>query len=156
MRKLRADEVTFTLKIEPEEMCVRGNALASDDPELDRALEDEIIARLDAGDLWAWCCVIVEAHWRGFVGGDSLGGCCYADEKDFKAGGYFDDMQTTALDALQAAVERAVAEGAKIEAALADETRLCASCGAGATHVEGYCSEECRDGARDLGYGKEA
>ncbi len=49
-------------------------------------------SRLDHGDEWAWCVVTVTVKWRNYTSTDSLGACSYADETDFRAGGYFDDM----------------------------------------------------------------
>jgi len=93
--------VTFTVHAEEDYIPVRGNAMASDDPEFDKKVEDEIIARLEAGDVWAWASVTVRAKWNGFVGEDHLGGCCYWDEEDFKkSGGYYEDMKAEALTAL--------------------------------------------------------
>jgi hypothetical protein len=103
MRTLTESDVEFELRCEPEDIPVRGNAMASGDDEADRELEDEILARLDRGDDWAWCTVIVRARWIApdgevFYGEDVLGCCSYADEAEFKApGGYFDDMRRTAL-----------------------------------------------------------
>lgn len=103
------DEVTYTLDVQPEDIPVRGNALASGDDEEDRRAEDEIIERLEAGDVWAWASVVVRAEWNGFVGQDYLGGCSYANEDDFKApGGYYDDMKKRALDDLYAQVRSAL------------------------------------------------
>lgn len=108
-----ADEVTYTLECLPEDIGVRGNALASGDDGEDRRAEDAIIADLEAGNEWAWCCVKVTAEWNGFEGKDYLGGCSYASEDDFKQpGGYYDDMKQQALDDLyrtvRSAVERAL------------------------------------------------
>ena len=70
-----------------------------------RAVEDEILARLDRGDLWAWCHVVVTARWNGYVGEAHLGGCSYADEESFRhPGGYYPQMQAEALAALNAVV----------------------------------------------------
>lgn len=75
MRTLTESDVTFTVRIEPEDEPVRGNAMASGDVDLDRQVEDEILACLDRGDVEAWCAITVEARWRGYVGRDHLG-CC--------------------------------------------------------------------------------
>jgi hypothetical protein len=100
IRNLTESEVQFKLIVEQDDTPVRGNAMATDEPELDREAEDEILRRLDSGDVWAWAHVRVIASWRGFEGSDSLGGCSYADEEDFKKGGYYDDMKAEALHAL--------------------------------------------------------
>ena len=110
IRKLTAAEVTFSIECEEEHIPVRGNALASGDDEEDRACENEIIARLDRGDLWAWCTVKVTARWGDYEASEYLGCCSYENEKDFKAGGYYEQMRDEALTRLQAEIERA-AEG---------------------------------------------
>jgi hypothetical protein len=127
-RKLRPSDVVFAVECLPEDIPVRGNALASGDDAEDKACEDEILARLDSGDPWAWCCVKVTATLEckapqyevghtskgpcyrmptdvSLVGVDYLGGCSYRDEADFREGGYFDDMKDAALEHLQAQVD---------------------------------------------------
>lgn len=102
---------TITITVEPEDLEVRGNALASGDDAADKACEDEILSRLDAGDVWAWARVTVRAEYEGFTGEAHLGGCSYADEDDFKRGGYYDDMVREATDDLRAELKRAVERG---------------------------------------------
>ena len=75
MKKLTADQVEFTISVEQEDIPVRGNYMATDDPEQDKRDEDELLERIERGDDSAWCCLIVEARWRDFVGRDSLGAC---------------------------------------------------------------------------------
>lgn len=100
-------EVSIALEVEQEWMDVRGNAMATDEPELDKQYEDEIIARLDSGDVWAWASVIVKATWGPLEGTDSLGGCSYKDEADFIANsGYYDDMVQNAKDECWREVQR--------------------------------------------------
>lgn len=106
IRALQADEVEFSLEIEDEDVPVEGNASATDDPEEDAKLVAEIQQRLDRGDLWAWCCVKVTAKWKHWRGVDYLGACSYESEADFKHGGYWEDMKSQAL----AALNRAIAE----------------------------------------------
>lgn len=101
IRKLEATEVQFTLEIEDEDIPVRGYAMASGDDQADKEAEDDIFARLARGDQWAWCCVVVKATWKSYVGHATLGACSYANEADFcQPGGYFDDMKAEALDQL--------------------------------------------------------
>lgn len=103
------DEVTYTLDVQPEDIPVRGNALASGDDEEDRRAEDEIIERLDRGDTWAWASVLVKAEWNGFTGTAGLGCCSYRDEADFKAeGGYYEGLKTEAFDDLYGTVASAL------------------------------------------------
>lgn len=92
------EQVTFTLEVEQDELSdLRGNALASGDDEVDKKYEDEIMARVDRGDVWAWASVCVRAEWRGMEGENYLYGCSYKDEADFKQpGGYYDDMKRDA------------------------------------------------------------
>ncbi len=98
LRELTEADVTFTLECEEEDIPVRGNALASGDEQADRDCENEIIARLDEGDLWAWCCVKVTARWRGHEGVSYLCGCSYEDEESFKhLSGYYPGMRSEAL-----------------------------------------------------------
>jgi hypothetical protein len=104
IRKITKGEVKFTIRAEMDETPVRGNALASGDDAEDRKQEDEIIGRLDAGDVWAWANVTVVARWRSFQGSDNLGACSYASEEDFKTDGYFEDMCNTALADLNATI----------------------------------------------------
>jgi len=102
---IKEQEVTYTLEVSPEDCPVRGNVLACGDDDADRAAEDEVLARLDRGEVWAWCCVRVVAHWRGFAGDAYLGCCSYQDAADFKhAGGYWEDMCNQACYDLEAAV----------------------------------------------------
>jgi len=122
--------VTFRIEAEQDSEQVRGNALASGDKDEDRACEDEIIERLDNGDVWAWASVAVRASLDitdpedegaviEFEGTDYLGACSYADEADFaQQGGYFDDMKSQAVDDLRAAMRDAVERGAVARIAL--------------------------------------
>lgn len=82
IRRLKASEVTFTVSVEQDELEVRGNAMASDDPEADRELENEILSALDAGNIEAWCCITVTATWEGIEGTDHLGGCSFLASDD--------------------------------------------------------------------------
>lgn len=101
-------DVEFEIECLPEHIPVRGNAMASDDPDLDREQEDSIIRDLENGNEWAWCCVKVTASWNGFVGTDYLGGCSYKSEEDFKACDYFEDMKGEALSDLNSHLESLV------------------------------------------------
>jgi len=71
-------EIVYTLLIERDSTPVRGNAMVSGNAADDKAYEDEILARLAAGDTWAWAQVTVQArHSDGRIGEGFLGGCCY-------------------------------------------------------------------------------
>ncbi len=88
-----------TISIGQEHIPVRGNAIASDDPALDRECEDEILARLDAGDLWAWCSVRVRVSCGDLYEDECLGCCSYRDEADFRDSD-FEDMERAARERL--------------------------------------------------------
>jgi hypothetical protein len=85
--------IEITFMAEEEDVEVRGN-FDSGDAAADKALEDEIIARLDSGDIFAWFCARVRVTYRGILTADTyLGACSYANEEDFKQdGGYFKQM----------------------------------------------------------------
>ena len=86
--------VTYRLYVAEEDIPVRGNAMASGDDDLDKDVEDGIIERLNDGDMWAWCQVVVKAEVNGITGQDSFGCCSYKDTSDFiQPGGYYDDMK---------------------------------------------------------------
>lgn len=95
--------MTHAIKLEvlPEDVPVRGNALASGDDRIDEQCENAILARLAAGDPWAWCIVRVTVQAEdGREESEFLGGCSYANEAEFRAGGYFDDMVKSCLERL--------------------------------------------------------
>jgi hypothetical protein len=77
IRKLTKDEVTFSLRIEDEDLELEG-AFASGDDDADIADIADIRDRLERGDLWAWCCVFVTATWGNHSFSTNLGGCSYA------------------------------------------------------------------------------
>lgn len=85
LRPVRLDECTETVTVEIDPTPIRGNAIASDDDKADRELEDQLIARLNDGDDWAWFEVVVELRWGAFMGGAALCGCSYASREDFEA-----------------------------------------------------------------------
>jgi hypothetical protein len=91
------EQVEFTLEAEQDDMPVRGMAMASGDDAVDKKVEDEIIDRLDGGDVWAWASVSMTARWKGMEGVNYLGCCSYADEEDFKKDGYYKDMKAEAF-----------------------------------------------------------
>lgn len=96
--------ITYTLYAEQDDIPVRGNAMASGNEADDKAYEDEIIARLNDGDVWAWAQVTCEAsidiEGNEFTGEDYLGGCSYRDAEDFVEGVYWDDMKACAREEL--------------------------------------------------------
>lgn len=115
--------VTYEIEVSPDDLNVRGNAIASGDDTFDRQVEDEIIGRLDNGDVWTWCSVHVVARLGNFEGDAWLGACSYKDEEDFKQGGYYIDMKRDALEDLQAVVRQAQADLTDADENLAVERR---------------------------------
>jgi hypothetical protein len=98
VRELTADEVTFSLEVEEDDIPIRGNCMASGDDAADEACAKEIEQRLKNGDVWAWCNVRVTARWKDWTGQDSLGACSCESEEDFKANSdYYEDMKIAAL-----------------------------------------------------------
>ena len=108
--RLRAAGFVVELAAEPDDMPIRGNALASGDDDIDRRAENDIIEQLDAGNAWAWASVrvcVTHPAVVGIEGNEYLGCCSYASEDDFKAdGGYYDDMVHEALRAWHVAAGR--------------------------------------------------
>lgn len=95
------DLVTLELVAEPEDIPVRGNVCASGDDAADKADEDAVIARLEAGDDWAWAHVRLTGTCGDYSASDSLGGCTYKDERDFMSDdGYFGDMVQSVLESI--------------------------------------------------------
>ncbi len=97
-------QIEFTLECLAEDTEVRGNAMASGDDHFDREVEDKIIADLEGGNEWAWCCVKVTARAGGAKGTDYLGCCSYAGEEEFRKDAYFADMKECAQAELLAAL----------------------------------------------------
>jgi hypothetical protein len=61
---LTEHEVSFEVVIEPEELELEGNVMACGDDAVDRAAEQEIRARLNRGEVEAWCWLAVTATWK--------------------------------------------------------------------------------------------
>ncbi len=106
--KLLHEKARITIRAERDEDApVRGNALASGDDDLDREAENEILERLERGDVWAWAHVTVYASYEGLQGRDDLGACSYASEADFRTEcGYFKQMVDSAIENLAEHMER--------------------------------------------------
>ena len=67
------------LLIEQDDSQVRGNALASGDDALDRTAENDILGRLDSGDISAWCGVVVNVTISAWTGTASIWACTLDD-----------------------------------------------------------------------------
>lgn len=68
----------FSIDVSEDDTPVRGNFMQTDDPEQDTADENEILSRLDNGDMYAWCSVTVTAKFGDLEGSDSLHACNFA------------------------------------------------------------------------------
>jgi hypothetical protein len=93
-------EITYSLKVEPEDLPVRGNVSMIDEA-TDRENEKKVLDRLERDDIWAWfsAIVIAETEVNGvkYRGESSwIGCCCYENEKDFREGGYYSDLEDEA------------------------------------------------------------
>lgn len=108
LRKLTATDVTFSVRIEAEDQPVRG-AFQSGDPdyaEQATAMENDIIERLDRGEVEAWCGVIVTATWEGHEGEDAIWGCSLDDSYTTDVVVSEHGMRDEALDRLNEAVAK--------------------------------------------------
>lgn len=107
-------EIFFSVDIDGESTRPEDH-FCSGEPEADAALCEQILRRLDRGDVWAWCCVIVRAtveiDGETFSGSDSLGGCSYSNEAAFRKSGYFDDMVQAAIEDLERSLVAASKRG---------------------------------------------
>ena len=91
--------IEYRMTVEQDHIPIRGNALASGDPQEDKRAEDMIIDDLNSGNIWAWCSVTVVAYIPSIPeieGTDSLGACSYKSEEDFKRDDYYNDMKAVA------------------------------------------------------------
>lgn len=93
--------------VHPEDIPIRGNAMASGDDDVDREVEDAIIADLANGNEWAWCTVEVRVSRECDTCGQTLsasaflGACAYKGVDDFKLSGYYTDMILQAIEELE-------------------------------------------------------
>ena len=95
-------DVVFSVTTEVSSVPVRGNALAVS-AEQDRRAEDAIIARVDAGDVCAWCTITVTAEFEG-LSGVSVCGPFTTTERRFLKSADFREMKRGAFGALRAGV----------------------------------------------------
>jgi hypothetical protein len=121
----------ITLHAEREDEDPRDHFASGDDAD-DEATASEIIARANNGEVWAWCFVRVTATYRGVSAFDTLGGCSYENEKEFREGGYYEDMVFEVLKQLNAQLEA-------IDACeLAPHHRAIIACACGYKRTEGH------------------
>jgi hypothetical protein len=105
--------VTFTITTDPDEEGIRGS-FCTDEPELDRKQEQDILDRVQRGDTDAWCGVIVTATYRGYTGRASIWGCSL--DKAYTATVVAEEhgMYDEALQALNDSIATALANLAPI------------------------------------------
>lgn len=100
------DDVDISITIEPEFYSLVGNLIVSGDDEYDKKCEDETIARLDSGDMWAWCIVKVTVTPKTLeftdelFGFSYLGGCSFENQEEFEKSDEYKDMIDWSLDDL--------------------------------------------------------
>ena len=99
--KLR-EVVEYNYSLAEDQTPVVGNASATEDEAHDKEVEDEIIARLERGDAWAWATITVTAFVPNsdMYARDSLGCCSYYGYRDFEDGDCYKDMKETAFQQL--------------------------------------------------------
>jgi hypothetical protein len=98
-------EIKYSLNVEPETDVTPEDSFATGDEAQDAEICKEIRDRLEPGDVWAWCYIVVTAEMdlgNGLVfsGRDSLGGCSYDNQEDFLKCPYYTDMKTAARNEL--------------------------------------------------------
>ena len=96
--------VSIKIQANQSNIPVKGNAMASGDDKYDRKVENQILKRLENGDIAAWFDVVVTVtiEWDDleYSAYDSLGACSYNSIKEFvkQIDGYYGDMLETAWD----------------------------------------------------------
>ena len=104
--------IDYSMENEQEEFWV-------DEVDLDPEAIEYVKKELERGNDWAWCTVIMRAHYKGWKGEAFLGSCSYKDEKDFRENsGYYEDLKKEALHELISSTEFAVIKGKEAEEAL--------------------------------------
>jgi len=103
-RNISKKEVDFKIRLHPELIPVRGNAIFSGDEAYDEFVEDQILDKLVSGNQWAWCTVEVEASYNGNIVSEYLGACSYESERDFRACDTYAEMCDRAFEKLSAKV----------------------------------------------------
>lgn len=111
LRKLTVKDVTVTVRCEEEDSGPRSHLFTGEDEEVDEEACSEIEQRLNRGDLWAWCCAVIEVSFGPFKEVATLGCCSYDNEEDFRNNsGYFDDMMKEAIEQLNEGVSKLFSE----------------------------------------------
>lgn len=107
----RDGTIEYGIEDWPEEVSVRGNALASGDDEEDERAENEILDALDRGNRWAWCTVRVTCRIPGYdaIGDDWLGCCSFTNRAAFEEA-YYDGMRANARRSLKSELSKELGE----------------------------------------------
>lgn len=103
LRDLTRDEVAFTMEVEPE------LDVSPEDSREDPTRAERIRARMDRGEVEAWCCITVKATWEGFEAYASLGGVeIESDHPEAALEKHRDEMglEDEALDALNGQLQQ--------------------------------------------------
>jgi hypothetical protein len=106
------DDVAISISAEPEHLPVRGNYIVSDDADFDKKCENEIIARVEDGDEWAWCivkCTVTpkSLNYVDIISGRAfLGGCSYKNKEEFIQSDSYNDLVDWAIDNLNLTSQR--------------------------------------------------
>ncbi len=112
--------VAYSVEIEAEDLPVRGNYMASGDDAFDQQCEDEVIAKLDRGDIEAWCYVKVTAELAGFRGTAGIGGCTLGEGYTAEQCAVEHGLYAEALADLRATLKHAAEAGSQAQRLLAD------------------------------------
>jgi hypothetical protein len=105
--KITKDTAGVSIQLIPEDEIEgpEGHFATGDDAQ-DREMVAEIVRKMNAGDIWAWFSAWVRVTFDGLTSDQYLGACSYSNEADFRAGGYFDDMVSEAIDDLNAQIAK--------------------------------------------------
>ncbi len=109
MKVLTASDVLIEILIEEEPEPIE-KALSFKSTGADHSEYIEKVQNDNGYNPWLWCFVEVRATYKGLSGSAYLGGCTYEDEEGFKAGGYYEQMVSEALEELNANIQNLVSE----------------------------------------------
>ena len=99
------DKIQYSIETTISEIPIKGNAMASGDPETDIEAETWIQDQLRKGNDLAWCDVIVKAKIGPFEGCDSLGCVSVKDANELEEMIKEHGMRENAFDHLVQQIE---------------------------------------------------
>lgn len=116
-------KITYEFSYQQDDSPVRGNAMVSGDDVADKALEAEIIERLNRGDETAWAVVTVSARFKSsngtvYTGQTALGACSANDVQGLKDLAKDYQLEADALEALKENMKDTVCNGDNARLAL--------------------------------------